>query len=101
MKSFNYRKVVSSRLVYYSILETFGQSTQEFAKSGVETVLMGKTCNFDSNLGDFNSVDLKKTKEIIKGQIFFQRPNLKNKHFKFYDFFTHWVILQSIIQEKS
>ena len=51
---------------------------------------MVKTCYFDSNLSDFNSVDLKKTQKIIKGQIFFKgqiwRP--KAKKFKFYDFFT-------------
>jgi hypothetical protein len=41
----------------------------EFAKFGVETVLMAKTCNFDSNISDFNSVDLKKAPKIIKGQI--------------------------------
>ena len=40
---------------------------------------MEKTCNFDSDISDFNSVDLKKAKKIIKGQIFFQRPNLKAK----------------------
>ena len=47
-------------------------------------------CNFDINSSDFNSVDLKKTQKIIKGQIFFQRPNLKAKgqKFKFYDFFS-------------
>ena len=39
----------------------------------------GKKCNFDINSSDFNSVDLKKTQKIIKGQIFFQRPNLKAK----------------------
>ena len=43
----------------------------------------GKTCKFDSDISDFNSVDLKKTKKIIKGQIFFQRPNLKAKGQKF------------------
>jgi hypothetical protein len=35
----------------------------EFAKFGVETVSMAKTCNFDSNISDFNSVDLKKAKK--------------------------------------
>ena len=35
----------------------------EFAKFGVETVSMSKTCNFDSNISDFNSVDLKKAKK--------------------------------------
>ena len=37
---------------------------------------MAKTCNFDSNLSDFNSVDLKKAKKWSKAQ-----------NFKFYDFF--------------
>ena len=40
---------------------------------------MEKICNFDTNSSDFNSVDLKKTQKIIKGQIFFQGPNLKAK----------------------
>ena len=40
---------------------------------------MAKTCIFDSDISDFNSVDLKKTKKIIKGQKKFQRPNLKAK----------------------
>ena len=44
---------------------------------------MEKTCNFDSDISDFNSVDLKKAKKIIKGQNFFQRPNLKAKGQKF------------------
>jgi hypothetical protein len=35
----------------------------EFAKFGVETVSMSKTCNFDSNISDFNSMDLKKAKK--------------------------------------
>ena len=39
----------------------------------------GKTCNFESNVSGLNSLDLKKTQKIIKGQIFFQRPNLKAK----------------------
>ena len=39
----------------------------------------GKACNFESNLSGLNSLDLKKTKKIIKGQIFFQRPNMKAK----------------------
>ena len=61
-------------------IQCHGQNTLiEFAKFGVEIVLVGKTCNF-------NSVDLKKAQKIIKGQIFFQRPNAKI--FKFYDFFT-------------
>ena len=51
---------------------------------------MAKTCNFDTNLSDFNSVDPKKTPKIIKGQIFFkgqiQRPKAKKS--KFYDFFS-------------
>ena len=32
----------------------------------------GKKCNSDTNSSDFNSVDLKKNQEIIKGQIFFK-----------------------------
>ena len=42
----------------------------EFAKFGVETVLMGKTCNFDSNLSDFNSVDTKKAQKLSKANFF-------------------------------
>ena len=34
----------------------------EFVKLGMETVSMSKTCNFDSNISDFNSVDLKRPK---------------------------------------
>ena len=51
---------------------------------------MAKTCNFDSNISDFNSVDLKKAKKWskakknFKGQIW----SPKAKNFKFYDFFT-------------
>ena len=43
-----------------------------FAKFELETVLMAKTCNFDSNITDFNSGDLKKTQKIIKCQIFLE-----------------------------
>jgi hypothetical protein len=43
-----------------------------FGKFEEITVLMAKTCNFDSNLSGFNSVDLKKTQKMIKGQIFFK-----------------------------
>ena len=43
----------------------------------------GKKCNFDIKSSDFNSVDLKKNQKIVKGQIFFQRPNLKAKGQKF------------------
>ena len=52
-----------------------GQSNTliEFAKFEVESVLMAKTCNFDSNISDFNSVDLKKTQKIIKDQFSFKR----------------------------
>ena len=35
-----------------------------FGKFEEITVLMAKTCNFDSDLSDFNSVDLKKTQKI-------------------------------------
>ena len=48
---------------------------------------MGKTCNFDSNLGDFNSVDLKKTKEIIKGQIFLSKAKSEEQTFQILWFF--------------
>jgi hypothetical protein len=54
-----------------------------FGKFEEIIVLMAKTCNFELNLSDFNSVDLKKTQKIIKGQIIFQRPNLKAKGQKF------------------
>ena len=68
----------------WSFLHNLGWHTLiEFAKFGVETVLMGKTCNFDSNLSDFNSVDLKKVKKLSKAKFFFQRPNLKSKGQKF------------------
>jgi hypothetical protein len=40
----------------------------EIAEFGVETVLMGKTCNFDSNLSNFNSVDLKKAQKLTKAK---------------------------------
>ena len=58
----------------------------EFIKFEVKTVSMAKTYNLDSNISDFNSVDLRKAQKIIKCH-FFQLPNLKAKHFKFYDFF--------------
>ena len=58
----------------------------EFIKFEVETVSMAKTCNLDSNISDFNSVDFRKAQNINKGH-FFQMSNLKAKHFKFYDFF--------------
>ena len=62
----------------------------EFAKFGVETVSMSKTCNFDSNISDFNSVDLKKAKKWSKAKFFFKGQiwSPKAKNFKFYDFFT-------------
>ena len=62
----------------------------EFAKFGVETVLMAKTCNFDSNISDINSVDLKKAKKWSKAKFFFKGQiwSPKAKIFKFYDFFT-------------
>jgi hypothetical protein len=43
-----------------------------FGKFEEITILMAKTCNFDAKISDFNSVDLKKTKKIIKGQFFFK-----------------------------
>ena len=51
---------------------------------------MGKTCNFDSNLSDFNSVDLKKALKLSKVNFFFKGQiwSPKAKNFKFYDFFT-------------
>ena len=48
----------------------------------------GKNMSFWLRISDVNSVDLKKTKKIIKGQIFFQRSNLKAKGQKFYNFFS-------------
>jgi hypothetical protein len=42
-------------------------------------LLMGKPCNFDSNLNAFNSVDLKKAQKLSKAKFFFRRPNLKSK----------------------
>jgi hypothetical protein len=39
----------------------------EFAKFEVETVLMAKTCNFDSNIRDFKK--LLKAKFFFNGQI--------------------------------
>jgi vacuolar-type H+-ATPase subunit C/Vma6 len=67
-----------------------------FGKFEEITVLMEKTCNFDTNLSDFNSVDLKKTQKNIKGQLF-----SKAKKFKFYDFSVIWVSLRTIVQKKS
>ena len=78
--------------LYWWLNDPFGPLTLiEFAKFGVETVSMSKTCNFDSNISDFNSVDLKKAKKWskakknFKGQIW----SPKAKIFKFYDFFTN------------
>jgi hypothetical protein len=53
----------------------------------------------DSTLSDFNSVELKKTQKIIKGQIFFegQRPKISN----FMIFSGIWVSLQTIVPKKS
>ena len=45
----------------------------DFAKFQVETVLIEKTCTFDSIILNFNPVELKKVQKIIKGHIF-QRP---------------------------
>ena len=53
-----------------------------FGKFEEITVLMEKHVIL-TQTSDFNSVDLKKAKKIIKGQIFFQRPNLKAKGQKF------------------
>ena len=64
----------------------------EFAKFEVETVLVAKTCNFDSNISDWNSVDLKKIQNIIRGQVFFQRPNLNAKGQKFPNFMIFSLI---------
>ena len=63
----------------------------EFAKFGVETVSISKTCNFDSNISDFNSVDLKKAKKWSKAKIIFKGQiwSPKAKNFKFYDFFMN------------
>ena len=49
----------------------------------VEIVSMSKTCNFDSNISDFNSVDLKKAKKWSKdkysGSTFFTCLSLPSK----------------------
>jgi hypothetical protein len=45
----------SKKLVRYTLIR--------FGKFEEITVLMAKTCNFDSNISDFNSVDLKKAKK--------------------------------------
>ena len=65
---------------------------------------MTKTCNFDAEISDFNSVDLKKTKKIIKCQKKIsiakfegQRPTISN----FMIFSVIWVSLQTFIQKKS
>ena len=42
-------------LTYYTLIR--------FGKFEEITVLMAKICNFDSNISDFNSVDLKKAKK--------------------------------------
>jgi hypothetical protein len=63
----------------------------EFAKFGVETVSMAKTCNFDSKISDFNSVDLKKAKKWSKAKFFFKGQiwSPKAKDFLCYDFFMN------------
>ena len=60
---------------------------------------MEKKCNFDTNSSDFNSVDLKKTQKIIKGQKKFHRPNAKI--FKFYDFFQRFGLVCRQLFRKS
>ena len=52
---------------YYLPTHKGGNALIKFAKFEVETVLMAKTCNFDSQKSDFNSMDLKKTQKITKG----------------------------------
>ena len=52
------------RIVYYTLLD--GKDDKgtliQFGKFDEITVLMAKKCNFDSNISDFNSIDLKKAK---------------------------------------
>jgi hypothetical protein len=50
----------------------------EFAKFGVETVSMSKTCNFDSNISEYNSVGLKKAKKLSKAKFEVQSPKISN-----------------------
>ena len=49
-------KILYPTLCHYYTLIRFGKFEEI-------TVLMAKTCNFDSNISDFNSVDLKKAKK--------------------------------------
>ena len=48
---------------YVSYLITTVITLIRFGKFEEITVLMAKPCNFDSNISDFNSVDLKKAKK--------------------------------------
>ena len=70
-ESCSLRVFFSSTEMYQITILTFLNPIKqiEFAKFGVETVLMAKTCNFDSNISDFNSVDLEKAQKVTKGLI--------------------------------
>ena len=75
-----------------------------FGKFEEINVLMAKTCNFELNISDFNSVDLKKTQKIIKGQIFFSKAKFEGqrpKNSNFMIFSVIWVSLQTIVQKNS
>ena len=58
---------------------------------------LAKTCNFESNISDFNSVDLKNTQKLSKAKFEDQRPKNSN----FIIFSVIWVNLQTIVQKKS
>jgi hypothetical protein len=52
-----------NRAVSHATTQLPGITLIRFGKLEEITVLMEKTCNFDSNISDFNSVDLKKAKK--------------------------------------
>ena len=63
--------------MFQSVLMSSIHTLIRFGKFEEITVLMAKTCNFELNLSDFNSVDLKKTQKIIKGQIIFKGEKIQ------------------------
>ena len=57
----------------------------------------GKTCNFESNIGGFNSEDLKKTKKLIKAKFFskakFEGQRQTNpNHWKNHKIWNFWPL---------
>ena len=108
MKTFNslFTRRVSYRIE--GVAEPKGQlppplTLIRFDKFEEITVLMEKTCNFDSNLVISTQWTLKRPKKLLKAKFFskakFEGQRPKNSNFMIFS--VIWVSLQTIVQKNS